>query len=224
MEMALGRAGVIGLLMLRVGQEEMDESDLWCVGLWIEEVLRLPRGVTVGALGDIAEGRIGEKPKAEVEFCGFGTTSGDSGGVGSLRTKVGAASNSNWNGTSKRGDWSGMVTTWGTISPSPGFASARRIGCSVMDKNSEEAVLEDRDNRGRCDLRGCGSRDSCEDSRSRVESSYVNDIGLLLSGDNSAGGLLGGTVIGLSGIWKYFVVRGRSMVAIGATDFVCVGG
>jgi hypothetical protein len=59
----------------------------------MEEVLRLSRWLKVDTLGDIAEGRIGEKPKSEVECCAAGA-SGESGGVGSLRTKVGAASSS----------------------------------------------------------------------------------------------------------------------------------
>lgn len=52
----------------------------------------------------------------------------------------------------------------------------------------------------------------------------MNDTGLVFSGDKGTGGLLGGIVIGLSGIWKYLVVLGRSMVAIEAIDFVWVGG
>lgn len=91
-----------------------------------------------------------------------------------------------------------------------------------MGKNSEEAVLDDRDSWGRCDLKACDFRDSCTKSRSPTGS--VNDTGLVFSGDKGTGGLLGGIVIGLSGIWKYLVVLGRSMVAIEAIDFVWVGG
>lgn len=90
-----------------------------------------------------------------------------------------------------------------------------------MGRNSDEAVLEDRDNCGRWDFSACDFRDSRVESRSQV--GCVKDIGRVLSGDNGAGGLLGGIVIGLSGIWKYLVVFGRSIVAMEATDFVCVG-
>lgn len=67
----------------------------------------------------------------------------------------------------------------------------------------------------------CDSRGPCGEPYSRV--GWSKDIGLALKGE-SRGGLEGGSVVGLIGMWKYFVVLGKSMVAIGARDLVCVGG
>jgi hypothetical protein len=49
-------------------------------------------------------------------------------------------------------------------------------------------------------------------------------MGRITIGDKGGGGLAGGTVAGLNGMWKYLVVLGKSTVAIGAIHFMCVGG
>ena len=41
--------------------------------------------------------------------------------------------------------------------------------------------------------------------------------------DGGRGGLEGGIVAGLRGMWKYFGCFGRSIVEIDASDFVLVG-
>lgn len=87
MEMAFGRPGVTGLW--RVGQDETEDSDLWWVG--VVDVCRLSGLANVAVLGDVVEGISGESPRVLVD-CAM--TSGESGGVGSFRTKVGAASSS----------------------------------------------------------------------------------------------------------------------------------
>lgn len=81
------------------------------------EVLRLSGRLNVDAIGDMAEGTSGEKPRVEVDCLSAAETSGESGGVGSLRTNVGTASSSKWKGRSRQGDLSGMVNTRGMISP-----------------------------------------------------------------------------------------------------------
>ncbi len=53
---------------------------------------------------------------------------------------------------------------------------------------------------------------------------WSKDIGRFTKGVTGGGGLEGGKVTGLKGMWKYLVVFGRSIVGIGAILFVCVGG
>ena len=83
---------------------------------------------------------------------------------------------------------------------------------SARGRNSDDAVFED--------LERCG-RWPAVYGRSRGTS---NDIGRGSSGEKSCGGLFGGRVAGLSGIWKYLVVRGSSIVETDAMDLVRVGG
>ena len=163
---------------------------------------------------------VGAKVDAEEDATVVGT--GESGGVGRLLTNVnGAGSSSKWKGSSRRGDWSERVRVrWRMLSVSD-FVLPFTMGCSDMGRNSDEAVLDDLDKRGRW-VRTNDDRGACDESLSRL--GWSKDIGRVVRGDMGGGGLEGGIVIGLRGIWKYFVVLGRSTVVKGATALVWVGG
>jgi hypothetical protein len=96
-------------------------------------------------VGDIADGT-GEARTDEFAS----VAAGESGGVGRLLSEAnGGLSSPKWKGMSKRGDRSCMVTVCCTMSLSSAAGSNRTTGCSKGGRNSEEAVFEDLDNRGR---------------------------------------------------------------------------
>jgi hypothetical protein len=89
---------------------------------------------------------------------------------------------------------------------------AALINDSERGRNSEEAVLEERESWGRWPFHVGGLRE------------MSNETGRPGSGDSSGGGLLGGSVVGLIGMWKYLVVLGKSTVDTEVNDLVWVGG
>jgi len=115
-----------------------------------------------------------------------------------------------------------MVSSLCTMSPVSCSASARTMGSSDHGRrNSDEEIFEALDHGARCAFTWC-SASSPVGSLSRLGRS--KDMGRGLRGDMGCVGLKGGRVIGVRGMWKYFVDLGRSTVAIAATVLVRVGG
>ena len=89
-------------------------------------------------------GHIGEAKDVDV---------GVSGGVGRLLMNVnGEEPSLKSKALSVRGDRSGRVTMLWTIVPESflSWGLTRMAGCSVVGRNSDEAVFDDRDSCGRC--------------------------------------------------------------------------